>query len=140
MISHPLRFLLFAVAGWMSRKQQDLIAYLQEENKVLREQFGGKRLQFTESQRRRLAAKAKKIGRKALRKFASVAAPDTLLRWFRELIARKYDGSKNRAPGRSGKRSAGASSSRAVKSYARENPFGRAANPPPQRLLDANST
>ena len=47
MISHPLRFLLFAVAGWMSRKQQDVIASLHDENKVLREQLGGKRRRFT---------------------------------------------------------------------------------------------
>jgi hypothetical protein len=100
MISRPFRFLLLAVAGWMNRKQQDVIAYLQEENKVLREQLGSKRLWFTDSQRRRLAAKAKKLGRKGLRKFATIAAPDTLLRWFRRLIARKYDGSAKRGPGR----------------------------------------
>jgi transposase InsO family protein len=88
------------IAGWMNRKQQDVIAYLQEENRVLREQLGGKRLRFTDAQRRRLAAKAKKIGRRGLRKFATIAAPDTLLRWFRELIARKYDGSAKRGPGR----------------------------------------
>jgi transposase InsO family protein len=100
MISQPLRFLLFMIAGWVNRKQLDVVAYLQEENRVLREQLGGKRLRFTDAQRRRLAAKAKKIGRKGLRKFATIAAPDTLLRWFRELIARKYDGSAKRGPGR----------------------------------------
>jgi transposase InsO family protein len=88
------------IAGWANRKQLDVVAYLQEENRVLREQLGGKRLRFTDAQRRRLAAKAKKIGRKGLRKFATIAAPDTLLRWFRELIARKYDGSAKRGPGR----------------------------------------
>jgi hypothetical protein len=51
MINQPRRFLLLTVAGWMNRKQQDVIAYLQEENRVLREQLGGKRLRFTDDQR-----------------------------------------------------------------------------------------
>lgn len=53
--------------------QRDVIAYLQEENKVLREQLGGKKLHFADAQRRRLAAKAKAIGRKALKKFDNIA-------------------------------------------------------------------
>ena len=100
MVAHPLRFLVLMMAGWMNRKQQDVIAYLQEENRVLREQQGGKRLRFTDAQRRRLAAKAKSVGRQQLLAFASIAQPDTLLRWYRLLIARKYDGSKRRSPGR----------------------------------------
>lgn len=94
MINHPFRFLLFAVAGWMNRQQQEVIAYLQQENRVLREQLGGKRIRFNDSQRRRLA------GRKLLKKWATIADPDTLLRGYRQLIARKYDGSKNRGTGR----------------------------------------
>jgi len=47
-----------------------------------------------------LAAKAKEIGRKALEKFRCIVTPDTLLRWYRLLIARKYDGSAKRGPGR----------------------------------------
>ncbi len=47
-------------AGWVNRHQQDVIEYLQEENRALREQLGGKRLRFSDQQRRRLAAKAKK--------------------------------------------------------------------------------
>jgi putative transposase len=100
MINQPLRFLLLMVAGWMNRKQQDVIAYLQEENRVLREQLGGKRLRFTNDQRRRLAAKAKKLSRKKLMDFANIVRPDTLLRWYRRLIAQKYDGSAKRGPGR----------------------------------------
>jgi hypothetical protein len=42
MINQPLRFLLLMLSGWINRKQQDVIAYLQEENSVLREQLGGK--------------------------------------------------------------------------------------------------
>ncbi len=62
-----LEFLMLIFAGWVNRSQQDVIEYLQAENRVLREHLGGKRLLFTDRQRRRLAAKAKAIGRKALR-------------------------------------------------------------------------
>ena len=62
----PIQFLLAIFAGWVNRSQQDVVEYLQEENRALREQLGGKRLLFTEDQRRRLAAKAKAIGRKGL--------------------------------------------------------------------------
>ena len=96
------QFMLVALSGWINRQQQAAIAYLQEENRVLREQFGGKRLRFTDAQRRRLAAKAKVLGRKVLRDLGTIVTPDTLLRWHRRLIARKYDGSKNRGPGRPG--------------------------------------
>jgi hypothetical protein len=53
-----LEFLMLIFAGWVNRGQQDVIEYLQEENRVLREQLGGTRLLFTERQRRRLAARA----------------------------------------------------------------------------------
>ena len=67
---------------------------------MLREQLGGKRLLFTDRQRRRLAAKAKAIGRRGLFEISTLVTPDTLLRWYRRLIAKKYDGSKNRTVGR----------------------------------------
>jgi putative transposase len=51
-------------------------------------------------QRRRLAAKAKVLGRSALDALDSIVTPDTLLRWYRQLVARKYDGSERRGPGR----------------------------------------
>jgi putative transposase len=53
----PLQFLLMMFAGWVSRRQLDIIDYLKEENRVLREQLGGRRLRFTDEQRRRLAVK-----------------------------------------------------------------------------------
>jgi transposase InsO family protein len=95
-----LQFLMLIFAGWVNRGQQDVIEYLQEENRVLREQLGGKRMLFTDAQRRRLAAKAKEIGRKGLFEISTLVTPDTLLRWYRRLIANKYDGSKSRAIGR----------------------------------------
>jgi hypothetical protein len=96
----PIQFLMLIFAGWANRHQHDVIEYLQEENRALREQLGGKRLRFTDQQRRRLAAKAKKVGRKGLFQLETLVTPDTLLRWHRQLIARKYDGSKRRSPGR----------------------------------------
>src|ERR1700692_2884256 len=53
----PFRFLLIAVAGWMNQPQQHAIEYLQEENRILREQLGNRRLRLTDDQRRSLAAK-----------------------------------------------------------------------------------
>ncbi len=95
-----LQFLISILAGWVNRGQQDIIEYLQEENRVLREQLGAKRLLFTDVQRRRLAAKANKMGRKGLFEISTLVTPDTLLRWYRRLIAKKYDGSRTRGPGR----------------------------------------
>ncbi|MFH2009307.1 MAG: helix-turn-helix domain-containing protein [bacterium] len=95
-----LQFLLLTFAGWVNRKQQRVIEYLLEENRVLREQLGGRRLRLTNDQRRRLAAKGKLLGRKLLGKVAGIVTPDTILRWYRTLIAKKYDGSKRRGPGR----------------------------------------
>ncbi len=95
-----LEFLMLILTGWVNRRQQNVIEYLQEENRALREQLGGKRLLFTDRQRRRLAAKARAIGRKGLFEITTLVTPDTLLRWYRRLIAKKYDGSQNRKVGR----------------------------------------
>jgi transposase InsO family protein len=96
----PLKFLVVLLAGWLCRHQQEAIEYLQEENRILREQLGGTRLRFTDAQRRRLARKAKRLGRRRFREFSPLVTPDTLLRWYRELVAEKYDGSSKRGPGR----------------------------------------
>jgi len=57
----PLQFLLATFACWVGRQQSAVIAYLIEENRILKEQLesGGRRLRFTDYQRRRLAAKGK---------------------------------------------------------------------------------
>jgi putative transposase len=96
----PLSFLVVSLAGWLNQHQQNVIAYLMEENRVLREQIGNRRIRFNDDQRRRLAAKAKKVARKILGEIATIVTPETLLAWHRRLIAKKYDGSANRAPGR----------------------------------------
>src|SRR6266481_3832224 len=96
----PFRFVLIAVAGWMNQRQLQVIDYLREENRVLREQLGGRRLRLDEDQRRRLAVKAKALGRRVLAEIATIVTPETLLAWHRKLIAQKYDGTAPRAPGR----------------------------------------
>jgi putative transposase len=96
----PFRFVLIAVAGWMNQHQLQIIDYLREENRVLREQLGGRRVRLNDDQRRRLAARAKGLGRKLLAEVATIVTPETLLAWHRKLIAQKYDGSDKRGPGR----------------------------------------
>jgi hypothetical protein len=100
MVFQTWQFILVALAGWLNQQQQDIVAYLSEENRVLREQLGGKRIRFTDDQRRRLAAKGKALGRKVLGEVCTLVTPETLLRWYRTLIAKKYDGSAKRGPGR----------------------------------------
>src|SRR5215468_10817175 len=96
----PFSFLILSIAGWLNQRQQHVIEYLVEENRVLRQQIGSRRLLFTDDQRRRLAVKAKKLGRKVLAEVATLVTPETLLAWHRKLIAMKYDGSAHRMPGR----------------------------------------
>src|SRR3954452_10105899 len=94
----PFRFVLIAVAGWMNQRQLQMIEYLREENRVLREQLGERRLRLTDEQRRRSAAKAKGLGRKVLAELATIVTPDTLLLWHQRLIAQKYEGSGHGRP------------------------------------------
>src|SRR5207249_8196252 len=96
----PFSFLVVSIAGWMNQHQHRVIEYLIEENRVLREHVGNRRMRFSDNQRRRLAAKAKKLGRQLLAQVATIVTPETLLAWHRKLIAEKYDGSAHRSPGR----------------------------------------
>ena len=88
----PFRFVLIAVGGWMSQHQLQIIDYLREENPVLREQLGGRRVRFNDDQRCGLAAKAKGLGRRLLAEVATIVTPETLLAWHWKLNANKYDG------------------------------------------------
>jgi transposase InsO family protein len=83
-----LHVLIAMVAGWLQRHQQQVITYLHEENRVLKAQLGGRRLRLTDTERRRLATRLQAV--------ATIATPETLLRWYRRLIAQKFDGSKQR--------------------------------------------
>jgi putative transposase len=86
----PFHFFLAALAGWFSRQHQDVVAYLVEENRVLRAQLRGRRVRLTDDQRRRLAAPGHRLGRPGLSHVATIVTPDTILRWHRHLIARKW--------------------------------------------------
>jgi putative transposase len=99
-VTTQLQFFLVAVAGWMNRHQQAVIEYLQEENRVLLAQLGRKARRFTDSQRTRLARKAKLVGRHRLGQFATLVTPDTLLRWFRVLVAKKWTFARTNPLGR----------------------------------------
>ena len=92
-----LHVLIAMVAGWIQRHQQQVIAYLHEENRILKAQLGSQRLRLTDTERRRLAALAYPLGRKRLKELATLATPDTLVRWYHRLIAHKFDGSPHRS-------------------------------------------
>ncbi len=87
-----LQLLLATFAGWVNRQHSQVIDYPIEENRVLKEQLesGGRRVRFTDDQRRRLAAQGKPLGLKALRRIATIVTPDTILAWHRRLIAAKW--------------------------------------------------
>jgi putative transposase len=91
-----LQLLLAIFAGWIQRHQQQVITYLREENRVLKAHLGGRRLHLTDTERRRLAALAHPLGRARLKEMATIATPDTLMRWYQRLIAQKFDGSQHR--------------------------------------------
>jgi putative transposase len=93
-----LHVLITMLAGWLQRHQQQVIAYLQEENHILKAQLGSRRLRLTDTERRHLAALAHPLGRQRLKAIATLVTPDTLLRWYKQLIAQKFDGSRQRWP------------------------------------------
>src|SRR5262245_58381862 len=109
-LPRPLTFCLLLFAGWIDRHQQAVIDYLLEENCVLRAVNGSQRLRLTDDQRRRLAVKGHVLRRRPLTAVAGIVTPDMILRWYRKLVAQKYDGRKRR-PGstdhEAGHRSAG---------------------------------
>src|SRR5215813_9410937 len=91
-----LHILIAMVAGWIQRHQQQVITYLLAENRVLKAQLGGRRLRLTDTERRRLAGLAQPLGRQRLTELATLVTPDTLLRWYQQLSAQKFDGSQQR--------------------------------------------
>src|SRR5207249_10694174 len=96
--SLPSRLLLLTLAGWVNRHQQQVIDYLIEENRALREQLRARRIRLGDDQLRRPAAKGQRLGRRVLRQVATIVTPDTILRWYRRLIAHKWT-SEYRRPG-----------------------------------------
>ena len=100
MKTRPMGILLAMLASWINWHQQDVIEYLKEENRVLREKLGGKRALLNDNQRMRLVRLGKCLGRRGLVDACCASSPDTILVWHRRLAAHKYDGSKKRSPGR----------------------------------------
>ena len=92
----PRQLVLVALSGWVNREQQKAIEYLKTENRVLREMVGRKRLRLNDDQRRRLAVKGRELGRRLLSEVATIVTPDTILRWHRRLVAKKWDYSDRR--------------------------------------------
>jgi len=86
----PLHLFVAALFGWMERQERDVIEFLREENRILKRQLHGRRLQLCDDERRRLAVFGERLGRPVLAKVTSLVTPDTILRWHRELIARKW--------------------------------------------------
>ena len=74
------------------------IDYLREQVRVLLEhqEKEDRRILLSNSQRMRVAAKAKRLSRKMLEQCTELFTPDTVMRWYRKLIVEKYDGSQNR--------------------------------------------
>ena len=91
-----LRVLIAMVAGWLQQHQQQVITYLQKENRVLKAQLSRRQLRLTDTERRRLTALAYPLGRQHLKEITAIATPDTLLRWYKRLIAQKFDESTRR--------------------------------------------
>src|SRR5262252_3395258 len=92
--------LLAYVTGLVNQELLLQNEYLAAENRILRAHLPA-RLRLSDPERRTLTEIGKQLGRKALEKVACVAKPDTILGWYRGLIARKFDGSQSRSyPGR----------------------------------------
>ncbi|HEY8165773.1 MAG TPA: integrase core domain-containing protein [Gemmatimonadaceae bacterium] len=86
----PLHLILAALFGWLEREQHDAIEFLREENRVLKRQLRGRRVRLSDDERRRLAVIGQRLGRRMLADVVTIVTPDTILRWHRELIARKW--------------------------------------------------
>jgi hypothetical protein len=75
---------------WLASEQTHVIAFLREENRVLKARLAGQRLRFEDGERRRLAELGHQLGRRVLAQVATLVTPDTILRWHRDLVARKW--------------------------------------------------
>ena len=119
-VLQPWQLYFVILAGWVNRQQQAVIEYLRTENQVLKEKIGKKRILLTDDQRRRLAVKGKVLGRELLEEVGTLFTPETILRWHRMLVARKWDYSKRRKP--VGRPRVGHEIIDLVLRFARENP------------------
>jgi putative transposase len=95
----PVAFIVFLLAGWISRQHVIVIEYLKAENRMLRKRLNGRSLRFSDQERALLARRAFGIPRNVLLELGTIVTPDTLLRWHRQLIAQKFT-CAHRNPGR----------------------------------------
>lgn len=95
----PLHVFVAMFLGWLQDEQHKVTEYLREENRVLKAQLRGQRVRLTDDERRRLGALGAPLRRRILVEVATIVTPDTILRWHRQLIARKWTYPKRR-PGR----------------------------------------
>jgi transposase InsO family protein len=102
LILHPWQLLFLILSGWVNRQQQEIIGFQNAQIRALMDNLGKKRILLNDKQRRLLAVKGKSIGRKAMMELTTIVTPDTILRWHRRLIAKKWDYSerRNKSPGR----------------------------------------
>ena len=101
-VLEPWQLLLIILAGWINRQQQAILEFQRLQIEALLKQLGKKRILLSEDQRNLLAIKGKAIGRKALKEVSLIVTPDTILRWHRELVAKKWNYTERRKnkPGR----------------------------------------
>jgi hypothetical protein len=105
MLPLPFQFIIAMVAYAINERMVRRLDYLLEEVRVLREVYsettGRKRIPFTDEQRSRLATKGKALTLNEREGCCPIIRPNTLLDWFRQLVAKKYDSSMRRKkPGR----------------------------------------
>jgi putative transposase len=98
MILKPWHVAVAALSGWVHEQQRQIIEFQNDEIEALLQTMGRKRILLSDAQRRILAVKGKALGRKTLRELTTIVTPDTILRWHRELVARKWDYSEKRRP------------------------------------------
>jgi hypothetical protein len=118
-LPQPWHILLACLCGLVNQRQQQIIEFQNAQIEALLKKLGKKRLLLDDDQRRPLAVKAHAIGRKALREITTIFTPDTILRWHRDLVAKKFDSSDKRNPGRPRIRQVIVD---AIVRFARENP------------------
>ena len=99
-VLQPWQILLAVLCGMVNDRQQQIIEFQNAQIEALLKKLGKKRLLLDDDQRRRLAVKAHAIGRKTLLELTTIVTPDTILRWHRMLVAKKFDSSDKRKPGR----------------------------------------
>jgi hypothetical protein len=91
--------ILAYVTGTVDQELLGRNEYLAAENRIMKAQLNG-RLKLSDAERGALGEIGRRLGRKVLADIATIARPDTILGWYRKLVARKFDGSARRGTGR----------------------------------------